>query len=166
MKPSFSESQRFNQWWFYAIVILPFLFLVGTSLMIFNGTITTNDGKKDILPLIASIAVALLFLIWLFIIRLKTTIDEKGIIVHFYGIPFCKREISWAEIKTIEVVEYSPIFEYGGWGVRYSITGKGWCYNVSGKMGIKIHYTNGKIFLIGTQLPKESQETINHYFNR
>lgn len=166
MNPSFSESQRFNQWWFYAIVILPFLFLTGISFMVFSGVISSKNSEKDPLPLIISIMISIIFICWLLMLRLKTTINEQGISAHFFGIPFCKRQIKWHEIAGIDVVEYSPIFDYGGWGVRYSITGNGWCYNVSGKIGIKIHYTNGKIFLLGTQLPEEAKQSINHYFNR
>lgn len=166
MNPTFSETQRFNQWWFYLILALPFLFFVVITALTYAGVVTTKNGENDLLPLLVSVTVSFLFGAWFFFIKLVTAINEDGIIAHFKGIPFCKRTILWSEIQSIDVIEYSPIFDYGGWGVRYSLTGNGWCYNVSGKKGIKLQLTNGKSFLIGTRKPEEVKEIINHYFKK
>ncbi|MES2389410.1 MAG: hypothetical protein V4543_15515, partial [Bacteroidota bacterium] len=49
---------------------------------------------------------------------------------------------------------YSPMGEYGGWGIRYGIN-KGWLYNVSGNMGLQLELLDGKKVLIGTRKPDE-----------
>jgi len=46
---------------------------------------------------------------------------------------------------------YSPISEYGGWGMRYSLSGKGRALNVSGRTGVQLVFKDGKKLLIGTQ---------------
>ena len=167
MNPTFSETQRFDKWWHYmlaglpaAIVIVSFLFLQ------FDIMSTKNNQKASLLASIIPILLSVLAFIWFRYIKLNTTIDETGISVQFKGIPFCKKKIAWSEIQSLTITEYSPLSDYGGWGVRYSIAGKGWCYNVSGKIGISIMQSNGNPFLIGTQKPEEAQQIINHYFKK
>ena len=157
MNPTFSETQGFNKWWHILLMTFPFILWVAYWL---------TQTEYNLIFIFSSLATFLVFVIWFFILKLKTTISESGIIVHFQGIPFCKRKIAWSDIQSINIEEYSPLYDYGGWGVRYSMSGKGWCYNVSGKMGIKLQYTNGKAFLIGTQKPEEAQAIINHYFKK
>lgn len=157
MNPTFSETQRFNKWWHILLLTFPFILWVAFMLA---------QTKYDLIFIYSSAATFILFIFWFLILKLKTTISESGITANFFGIPFCKRKISWSEIQSINIIEYSPLFDYGGWGVRYSMSGKGWCYNVSGKMGIKLQLTNGKSFLIGTQKPEEAQAIINHYFKK
>ena len=125
-----------------------------------------NESQVTVIvPLIFTILFGVLFILWFFLLKLKTTITKDGIVAKFALLPFCKRTIAWSEIQSVSVVTYSPGSDYGGWGVRYSLAGKGWCYNVWGKEGIKIIYKNGKSFLIGTQQKEEAEKVINFYNN-
>lgn len=105
----------------------------------------------------------LLVFLWFVTLKLETNINAEGIHVKFHGIPFCHRHITWQEIKSISVLTYAPFSDYGGWGVRYSLSGKGWCYNVAGDKGIQILYQDGRSFLIGTQQPEQASTIISHY---
>ncbi len=49
---------------------------------------------------------------------------------------------------------YSPITEYGGWGIRWS-PHRGWAYNVGGSKGVQLGRANGKRILIGSQRADE-----------
>jgi hypothetical protein len=53
------------------------------------------------------------------------------------------------------VRQYSPIAEYGGWGLRLGLFGKGQAYNVSGDKGLQLEFTTGQRLLIGTNKPEE-----------
>lgn len=163
MRLSFKEVQKFNKWWHYAFIITPFLFAVSMSYFIMNNLIETNDGQKHPILLFIIIILSLLAGLWFFCMKLTTIINQDGIEVNYHYIPFAKRKISWSEIEKIEVITYSPFWEYGGWGVRWSPNG--WCYNVRGKNGIKITYYNKDVFLIGTQVPEQMQQIINNYKN-
>lgn len=166
MNPTFSETQGFNKWWHYMLAALPMSFFIVSFLGVQFDIMSTKNNEKEPLVFISMILIAVGFFIWFRFLKLNTTIHQSGIEVNFKWIPFCKRKISWADIQSIEIIEYSPLYDYGGWGVRYSMSGKGWCYNVSGKMGIKLTLNNGKPFLIGTQKPEEAQTIINHYFKK
>lgn len=56
-------------------------------------------------------------------------------------------------IRHSEVRTYSPLKEYGGWGIRYGSNGK--AYNVSGNQGVQLEFRDGKRLLVGSQLPLE-----------
>ena len=167
MNPTFTETQKFNKWWHYLLAGLPLLFAAGIYLGTWVDLMPMKgEQKKDaaLITLAVSLLFTLLFFIWFFVLKLKTTIDETGISAHFKGIPFCNKKFTWDEIQSIQVIEYSPLMDYGGWGVRIGFNG--WCYNVSGKIGIKLTRANGKPFLIGTQQKEEAEKIINHYFKK
>ena len=164
MNPTFTETQKFNKWWMYLLFSVPFLVTSISYVLVQFGIVEPNGGEKSPPEIILILIFSLLILIWGISVRLKTTINENGISACFIGIPFCNKNFTWAEIQSIHVIEYSPIKDYGGWGVRMGFNG--WCYNVSGKIGIKLTRTNGKPFLIGTQQKEEAEKIINHYFKK
>ena len=50
-------------------------------------------------------------------------------------------------------MEYSPLKEYGGWGIKFGFKGK--AYNVSGNKGVKIFLKNGLNIMFGSQKHKD-----------
>lgn len=160
--PVFHEIQRFNRWWHYLLIAVPALLVAGSVVGASLGVFALVDSKPVAVSGFAVLMCALM-VIWTLRLKLETTVDAQGIRAHFHGIPFCRRIISWSEIASVEVLTYSPFFDYGGWGVRYGSGQNGWCYNVAGNTGIKITYKNGKQFLIGTQLEAKAKTVIHHF---
>lgn len=169
MNPVFTETQKFNKWWHYLLAGLQAFFAAAIYIGIWMDLMPLKgEQKKDavILTLIASLLFALLFFLWFFVLKLRTTINNEGIIAQFEWLPFCKRTIKWEDIQSISLIKYSPFIDYGGWGVRYSMSGNGWCYNVSGNDGIKIIIQNKIPFLLGTQQKEEAEKIINFYHKK
>ncbi len=117
-----------------------------------------TDFFQKIVILSSVFGLTLVIFSWMLLLKLETVIDENSITAKFKGIPFAKRVILFSEMEKTEVISYEPLFEYGGWGVRYSFRKKGWCYNVSGDKGLLITYKSGKTFMIGTQKTEELTE--------
>ena len=109
--------------------------------------------------LIITLAVSL----FIFSIRLISRIDEVGIHANFQPFNMARKHFKWEEIARVEIVDYSPLREYGGWGYRISFNGST-ALNIRGNKGIKIFSQNGKQFLIGTQRPEDAQKAIESYF--
>jgi len=59
------------------------------------------------------------------------------------------------------VRKYSPLFEYGGWGLRWSLNGK--AVNVRGNMGIQVVLKNGSRILIGTSNPEDAKMALDSF---
>ena len=141
----FTESQRFNQWWLWAIIILAVLapFLVFFFKM---------GGHASANPAINVFEVVIVFCVLLLVrlCHLTTTIDETGIYYRFFPFHFKTKKVGWGEIERAYVRKYSPIGEFGGWGYRISFNG-GTAYNIAGNIGLQIVFVSGKKLLIGTQ---------------
>lgn len=91
------------------------------------------------------------FLIFFLSITLETKINEEGISVRFFPIQLNSTFFFWDEIEKVEVVRYKPLLEYGGWGYRGLKYSRKRALNISGNIGIKIYFKDGKSLLIGTQ---------------
>jgi hypothetical protein len=102
----------------------------------------------------------LLFLVMLLFwnIRLETTISNAGISVKLFPFHFKCKFIPWDSISKVYVRKYSPLREYGGWGLRYGFGGK--AYNIKGNMGLQIKSKDSSNLLIGTQKAEELADVL------
>lgn len=152
-KPIFEEVQRFRQWWLWLVL------LFALAAILFKGFKTEMDNFITPIVIMASV------LLLLFLANLKTRIDERGIHIRFFPFHFSFRTYEWDKLYSAEVKKYSPIGEYGGWGVRISLTGNGKAFNVSGNKGIYIVTSDGKKRMIGTKKEVEAQEVLKQYIS-
>lgn len=154
-KRIFEEQQRFTQ----PLIWVAMAMAIGVSVYRF---IQENGDEGFITPFIILGVVIILLLS----IRLKTRIDEQGIHVQMFPFHLKYVTYSWSELYDAEVVTYSPMGDYGGWGVRVSLRGKGKAFNVKGDKGIKITTADGKTRMIGTQQEDEARRAIESYKER
>ncbi|KIC94356.1 hypothetical protein [Flavihumibacter solisilvae] len=154
----FTERQQFRQWWLWLILLgVNFLCLFN----IYNRQIP--PGKSG---LFIAIILTLLLVIFFYILRLETIIKKDGIYVRFFPFHLEFRHYSWYELSKTYVRKYSPLLEYGGWGIRIGIFGKGKAYNVSGNQGLQLEFNNERRLLIGTSNPEELKTALvqsGHY---
>jgi hypothetical protein len=151
----FSEKQKFKQWWLWAILlIVNGIILIG----IFKQLITNQpfgDKPMSNLGLLLTAIPLLLITLLILNIRLDTLIKEDGIYVRFFPFHWSFKKISWDMISSSYVRKYSPLLEYGGWGMRLGIFGKGNAWNISGDKGLQLVFSNQKKLLIGTNQPEK-----------
>lgn len=143
--PEFQETQWFwRHWWG----------LLAALLMLAVGLISWGLTQPHRLPAV-QLAVLLLLLtlgaLWL--LRLQVRVDEAGI--HYRYAPLLNRwrHRPWHELKQVYPRTYSPLGDYGGWGIR-GWPGN-WAYNVWGPAGLQLVFRNGDKLLLGTQRPTE-----------
>jgi hypothetical protein len=151
----FYEMQKFRQWWIWLLLILiGSLFILAFFIQVINGQDFGNNPMSDWGIITGCILYS--FFIWFFVIlKLETTIHPAGIGYRFFPFHRKVRSICWEEIQNIYVRQYSPLGEFGGWGLR------GGAYNVSGNMGIQIEFKNGKTLLLGTRKPEQARNAIH-----
>jgi hypothetical protein len=65
-------------------------------------------------------------------IRLRFSVDSKMIVIHFFPFLLKPKKIELSNIIELKVRKYSPIKEFGGWGVRFNFLNKAICYNTPG----------------------------------
>jgi hypothetical protein len=149
----FREVQRFRQWWLWLVIIIGPLTIWYSAYRQFvlgeHGRRAIPDGLLWILWLLVGVGLPLLF----YCAQLVTEVRIDGIYLRFFPFHFSFLRFPADSIKHSEARTYSPIGEYGGWGIRYGWNGK--AYNVSGNQGIQLELNEGKRILIGTQRPLE-----------
>jgi hypothetical protein len=159
----FRETQTFRQTWvWYLLLPLNVLFIYGLYQQLVLGQPFGDKPASDLGLLIGFFLVAGISL-FISSIRLETTISDQGIGYRFFPIERKLTYISWHEIQKAYIREYRPIVEYGGWGIRVGLFGKGKAYNISGNMGLQVELKNGKKILFGTQEPTEIEVLIHRY---
>jgi len=147
---NFIETQKFRQWWLWLILLIINIF----SLMAVYGQeagdvesgLLDRRPTRSVLALAVTLAISVLFAI----MKLETHIVRDGIKVRFFPFHIKYKTFSWDSISGARVRCYSPIGEFGGWGLRIGIGSRGSAYNVSGNKGLQLEFKNGKKLLIGT----------------
>src|SRR6185437_4160602 len=109
-----------------------------------------------VLRLLVPVIVVLLITLLFSVLRLDTEIREDGVYVRFFPLRVNFRKYPWEDIEKIFVRKYRPLLEYGGWGIRFSLSGNGRALNVSGNKGIQLVLPNNAKLLIGTNKPEEA----------
>lgn len=160
MNTSFTEVQRFRQWW----LLLPLLAFTG---WLAYGLLNQLSGGEPFgsNPMSNPAAVIFLlgwggFLYFFFIhLELRTEADAQGIRTRLRGIG--TERFRWEEIESTELITY----RFVGYGMRL-LTRYGTVYNISGNQGLAIRLKDGGRFLIGTRQPdtlKAYLESIGQY---
>ncbi len=155
----FEESQRFTQSWIWVLIAIAstpiwFIFIWQIILGRPVGNNPMPDGLVIVLVLFVGMGLPLMF----YILRLKVSLEESGIRIIMR--PWTNRFIPYTDILLATVRNYSPLREYGGWGIRWSFK-NGMAYNVSGSRGVQLVLKNGKRILIGSQHSEELAAAIN-----
>jgi hypothetical protein len=143
---NFIEKQPFFRHWWWLIIVPMIIAITPVAL---NGLPAPSAAIGPVIMIVAFIV--------FFVLALHSRITPEGIYMRF-NMQLKPRQIAWSEIKSVEVVKYSPLIDYGGWGYRKGWGGKKQAYNVSGNMGLKITLADGRIVLLGTREPEKMQE--------
>jgi hypothetical protein len=84
-----------------------------------------------------------------YFLELRVCVNQKGINYQFFPFHLKSYVVKYDEIESYLAVTYSPILDYGGWGIRYGFKKK--AYNVKGSHGVRINLKTGKHILFGSQ---------------
>jgi hypothetical protein len=89
----------------------------------------------------------------------RTTVTATNLTVTFGALfPLYRRQIALQTIASAEAITYSPLADYGGWGIRG--WGKNVALNARGNRGVRLALHDGRRVLIGSQRPNELAEAL------
>lgn len=155
----FSETQYFRQKWLWAIIIFfPVFSLYGVYEQILMGNPIGDQPISDDGLIWFTVLIGVGLPILFYSIRLNTRVSEKGLHYQFFPIHLKERLIAFKDIESFKARKYSPLKEFGGWGIRFGFEGK--AYNVSGEEGLQLVLKNERKVLFGSQRAKEFEKAI------
>ena len=155
----FSEIQKFKQWWLWLIIVLVSVLPTLTILTLFAKQPSAGEPAVSVGRLITA-GCSILPIILVLSFKLETQIKRDGVYARFFPLHLSFRKYTWDMISESYVRQYSPLGEYGGWGIRYGLGGAGKAFNISGNKGLQLVFTNNKKLLIGTNNPEELTDAL------
>jgi len=156
----YREVQYFRQLWVWILLLSISLTTIwGMVQQLFLGKPFGNNPAPDTVLIVIVIIFGFGFPYAFYKMNLTTEIRSDGIYYRFFPFHRSFHKIAAEDIISYEIRNYSPIKEYGGWGIRHGRKGK--AYNVSGNRGVQLELSNGKQLMIGTQRPEELAEALS-----
>ena len=144
MEIIFEEKQRFTQWWLWVI-------LLSFPIISFGPF---DENPINLYYVLIGLGIPLLF----YTFQLRIKVNAEGLHYQFSPFHFKSHTIKIEDIEKFKAMEYSPLKEYGGWGIRFGFKGK--AYNVSGNKGVKVHLSNGRNILFGSLKYKDLEKAL------
>jgi len=153
LKASYTEAQKFNQWWLWILLLAVLgLPVYGMFQQLILGEPFGSKPMSDLGLVLLFIGTLLIIgLFWY--LELRTEIDEAGIRVRLR--PISAEVFTWDQIEHLEIITYGFV----GYGLRFSAK-YGTVYNTSGNRGLSVRLKSGSRYVIGTQDPEGIKQTL------
>jgi len=148
----FREEQYFD-WRVYALIAL---LGVLTGLALLRGRVWSLEFALGLV-----IGLAFLMLVVVFLLHMTTEVTPTGVRVWFGWAPTYRRIVSIGTVRSIEVVTYRPIADYGFWGIRSGRDGDR-ALIARGNRGVRLELTDGTRLLIGSQRSEARATAMEH----
>jgi hypothetical protein len=142
-RPLFFESQRFSQWWVWALLLIPMSLSVVVAVMFLRQP---RSRGALLFPMAISLVVPLMMAT----MRMSVVVTSERVTARFFPL---RRRIAIAEIASFRALTYT-LRDFGGWGIKWARDGS-LVLNVSGNRAIRINRRRGKSLILGTQRPDE-----------
>jgi hypothetical protein len=163
----FHEEQQFRQPWLWLLLLattftIGGIFIYGMYIQLYLGLPWGDSPMSDtMLVIVSTLSISLTAGLTLLFLKLKliTEVNAAGIHVRFY--PLTRKTIRFEDITSCKARSYSPIREYGGWGIRIGRNGK--AYNVYGNTGVQLEFADALPLLIGSQRAEDLADIINRH---
>jgi len=148
----YREVQRLQQWvfWVPIAIVTVVIWWAFFKQIVFDDPVG-REPLPDWLAWVLALVFGLGFPALGWTMRLITQVHPGLLWVRLS--PFRGIRIPVEEIESATAREYSPIREYGGWGVRTGRSGR--AYNAHGNKGVQLVLTGGRRILVGSQKPDE-----------
>jgi len=161
----FQETQRFREPWLWALLFATTVLSFAIAVWILTWPVDQGeDGVEPALKVRIAIAAFIVLgdlavVCLLFVAKLQTEVNSRGLFLRFYPFHLKVRNITLDSAVAITPVEYKPLQQYGGWGIRRIPYGT--AYNVKGNEGVRIDYDNDCHVLVGSQHPFELSDALH-----
>jgi hypothetical protein len=156
MKPGVLYEERSGwSWWVHPLILLTLVAAVIPILEFSRGNIGDGAGAMPVWAAVLSFSVGIGIPIGVYSLmgQLKTRVTPEGIDMRWGFLDVIKKQILFEEIERAEAVTYSPIGEFGGWGIRVGRNKKK-AWNIRGNRALLLHLKDGTRFYLGSEKPE------------
>lgn len=139
----YHEVQRFSA----RLLGLVWLFILLLASAIIILAPDQSRGSVFLLPVASIPALGLFFLVF----KLRTEVRAGMLSVRLAPLPALN--VPLEEIRSVEVIQYKPLRDFGGWGWRFG--NKGTVYSASGNQAVRLEVDSRRPIFIGSAKPHD-----------
>ncbi|MBU3076378.1 hypothetical protein [Sphingomonas quercus] len=144
---SFIETQHFSPSLSVPIAVA----LLGSGVFVVVRVVTAGMPSYKLLVALLLMAVLVAFAALLVFYPMTTRVDGEMLSVRMPAL--INRTIDLRNVAEADVEEFSPLGDYGGWGVRFARGGV--LYNLRGDRAVTLRLKSGEKVSVGSQAPHE-----------
>jgi hypothetical protein len=131
-----------NPWWVTVLTIVLPIVLLSTGIYTWLTT-----GWAGLVLVLVGLLMAILYG------GMRTVVTREDITIRF-GLPgFRVLYLRTGDIQKVELREFSPLRDFGGYGIRFN--GEMTAYYMQGSRGVKVTTRTGKRYLLGSDHPEQ-----------
>lgn len=149
------EERSGWSWWVHPLIWLTFLAALFPLVELARGNVGAGDESMPVW-----VAVLCLLLgfglpggIYSLMGQLRTRVTNRGLEIRWGLLELIRKPILFDEIVHAEAVTYSPLSEFGGWGIRVGGKKKK-AWTVRGNRALLLHLEDGTRFYLGSDRPE------------
>lgn len=165
-KPATLEDTKMNSqvlyeersgwsWWVHPLIGLTFLAAVFSLVELARGNVGGWEGAMPVweAALLLLLGFGLPGSIYALMGQLRTRITSEGIEIRWGFLEVIRKNILFAEVEGVEAITYSPLGEFGGWGIRIGGNKKK-AWTVRGNRAVLLRLKDGTHFYLGSDRPE------------
>ena len=142
-------------WWAHLMFSATFVAAAIPLLELAKGKVW---GGADAMPvgvaiLCLALGVGIPGAIYLFLGQLRVRVTDPGVEAVWGIAEVIRKVIPFRDVRKVESVTYSPLGEFGGFGIRMGLGGKR-AWTIRGNRAVRLHLTDGTLFYLGSQRPE------------
>jgi hypothetical protein len=157
----FQETQTFA-YWVYLLLAGSAVFSLGTVLYAVQSGAENEAAARIAIVVTAAVAGGITSLL-----LLRTRVDGVELHVALGLLPLLRLHVALGDIIEARVVEYRPLRDAGGWGMRFGRFEGHSCryWNARGHRGVLV-VTSTHRYIIGSQQPEDLLAALRHRRSR
>ncbi len=142
-------------WWAHVAVSLAFIAAAIPLVELAQGKVWGQDGAMSVGEAVLSLCLGLGIpgALYSFLGQLRVRVLDEGLELAWGLAEVVRKTIPFSEIERVEPVTYSPLAEFGGWGIRGGL-GKKRAWTVRGNRALRLHLSDGALFYLGSRRPE------------
>jgi hypothetical protein len=150
----YSEVTRWA-WWVHGLLWLPILVAMFPIQSLMRGSFGEGTGGV----LVGTTGVVLLIClsipagIYGLMGELRIRVTDDGLDLRWGYLEWIRKKIPIGEVEGAEAVKYSPLRDFGGWGIRMGRGGRR-AWTVKGNRAVLLHLSGGTEFYLGSDRPE------------
>lgn len=152
---SYEEKTPWPAW---VVAVMSAGFLTAAFAIVREG-LSASPGDATVALAVAALLVLGPLAMWLLFGHLRVQVGRQGMRLGFGTLPILRKTVPFSEIREIEPVRYSPLRDFGGWGIRFGLGGKR-AWTIRGNRAVRLTLSDGKRLYVGSPHPERLAEAL------